>query len=54
MAAIGLYFIIGAIVMKFKFQKTGADIVPQKEFWISFPGLLKVRYIIILHNAIKG
>ena len=41
-AALAMYFIIGAILMKFKFQKTGADIVPQKDFWISFPLLLKV------------
>ena len=29
--------------MKFKFEKTGTDIIPQKEFWISIPFLIKVR-----------
>jgi len=36
-----LYFIVGALLNKFKFQKEGADIIPQKEFWMDLPLLIK-------------
>jgi len=36
------YFIVGALVMKFKFQATGTDIIPNKGFWFVLPFLVKV------------
>lgn len=40
---IGIYFIAGALILKFKYNKTGYDIIPQRQFWFSLPGLIKVR-----------
>ena len=37
------YFIVGMVLRKFIFHKEGSDIVPQKEFWMSFPFLIKVN-----------
>ena len=37
-----LYFIIGGLIMKFKMQATGTDIIPQKRFWFGLPLLIKV------------
>ena len=37
------YFIIGALLMKFQFQASGTDVVPNKTFWIQLPLLIKVK-----------
>ena len=37
------YFIVGMVLRKFIFHKEGSDIVPQKEFWMAFPFLIKVN-----------
>ena len=42
MAAFVTYFIVGAIVSKFKMNKSGLDIIPNKLFWKDLPFLLKV------------
>ena len=42
LVGVASYFIIGAVVMKVKFQATGSDIIPNKMFWIALPGLIKV------------
>ncbi len=34
------YFIIGTIVLKFKFKREGTDIIPNYGFWKSLPGLI--------------
>ena len=39
------YFIVGAIILKFKFERSGTDIIPQKVFWFSLPGLIKVKKV---------
>ena len=42
LGALLAYFIIGAVIMKLKFQATGLDIVPNKTLWFSLPFLIKV------------
>ncbi|KAL9647654.1 hypothetical protein ABK040_015144 [Willaertia magna] len=41
LVALMLYFIVGAILMKLKFQKTGLEIIPNIGFWKDIPFLLK-------------
>lgn len=41
--ALVLYFIIGAVILKVRFQKTGSDMIPNKGFWFALPVLIKVR-----------
>jgi len=46
-AAIVLYFVVGMIIMRVKFEKTGSDIIPNKTFWTSLPFLVKVNIILL-------
>jgi hypothetical protein len=39
------YLIGGMIFMKFARKASGTDIIPNKQFWLGFPGLIKVRGI---------
>ena len=39
---VGMYFIVGAIIMKVKYDATGTDLIPNKNFWLELPHLLKV------------
>lgn len=43
--ALDTYFIAGALIMKFKFQKTGLEIIPHREFWFLLPFLVKDGFI---------
>ena len=36
------YFVAGALIMKFHYQSTGTDIIPNKALWVSLPFLIKV------------
>ena len=36
------YFVAGAIILNKKYEKTGADMIPQRVFWFALPGLVKV------------
>lgn len=36
-----LYCVIGAVIMKVKFEKTGSEIIPNKHFWTELPLMLK-------------
>ena len=36
------YFVAGALIMKYRYNATGTDIIPNKKFWIMLPGLIKV------------
>ena len=36
------YFVVGAIIMKVKFNAMGSDIIPNKAFWFAVPVLIKV------------
>jgi hypothetical protein len=53
------YFVVGALVMKFKFEKSGVEMIPNYKFWKDLPFLIKVfrlllvaEIIIILHMII--
>ena len=37
-----MYFIVGAIIMRVKYDATGTDLIPNKNFWLELPRLLKV------------
>ncbi len=34
------YFVIGALVQKYKFQQTGSMLIPNRAFWFALPGLI--------------
>ena len=36
------YFVIGAIILRVRYQKSGSDLIINKEFWKDFPILVKV------------
>ena len=37
-----MYIVVGVAVMKFHYQASGIDLVPNKKFWNTLPGLIKV------------
>ena len=39
---VGVYFVMGAVVMRVKFNASGQDLIPNRAFWKSLPGLIKV------------
>ena len=45
--AIVIYFVAGMIIMRVKFDKTGSDVIPNKQFWFAIPFLVKVARIFI-------
>ncbi len=46
LAGIAAYFVIGGVVMKFRYQKNGSDLIINKVFWFALPGLIKVGYLL--------
>ena len=40
--SLGAYFVIGALVMALHYKRSGSEIVPNKNFWVQFPLLIKV------------
>ena len=36
------YFVAGALIMKYRFNATGVDVIPNRKFWTSLPFLIKV------------
>jgi hypothetical protein len=50
-AAIALYFIVGAIVLKFKFQKNGVELIPNVEFWKDVPLLIRDGGLFIVDGS---
>ena len=38
-----VYFVAGIIINRVKFEKTGTDIIPNKELWLDLPYLVKVH-----------
>jgi len=48
-----LYFVIGALVMKFALKKTGIEIIPNVYFWKELPFLLKDGVMLIV-DGIKA
>lgn len=47
-ASVLVYFITGIAIMKFKYQATGSDIIPNKLFWMSLPYLVKVSRAVLI------
>ena len=39
---IGIYIVMGIVVMRVRYQATGTDLIPNKNFWMSLPFLIKV------------
>ncbi len=37
-----VYFAGGVVVQKFYFKREGLEIIPNSEFWLALPGLVKV------------
>jgi len=52
--AIVLYFVVGMIIMRVKFEKTGSDIIPNKTFWTSLPFLVKVKHCVMMLQTIRN
>lgn len=48
-----LYFIIGILVNKFKFQRSGAELIPQVNFWKDLPFLIKDGVMLIVDGCKK-
>jgi len=48
-----LYFVIGTVLLKFKFQKTGLEMIPQGGFWKDLPFLF-FDGIMLPVDLIKG
>jgi len=36
------YFVVGAVILRVKYQKSGTDLIIHKSFWKDFPFLVKV------------
>ena len=54
--AVVVYFVAGMIIMRVKYNKTGSDVIPNKDFWFTLPYLVKVQHIscfmfYFLHNV---
>ena len=37
------YCVVGMVVMRVKYDKTGTDVIPNKGLWFDIPSLVKVR-----------
>ena len=42
MVGLVTYFIAGAVIMRVRFDATGADLIPNRSFWAALPGLIWV------------
>ena len=47
------YFVIGAIILRVRYQKSGSELIINKEFWKEFPILVKVLFIIMISHIQK-
>jgi len=48
-----LYFIVGAVVNKFVRHKEGIEIIPNVEFWMALPGLVKDGHLYV-YRKLRG
>lgn len=48
-----IYIIVGMLVMKFKFQATGIEIIPNVHFWKELPFLFKDGILLIWDGILK-
>ncbi|XP_077979005.1 cation-dependent mannose-6-phosphate receptor-like [Glandiceps talaboti] len=49
-----LYIVVGILYMKFVREAEGTDLIPNKMFWISLPGLIKDGVLFVLRPCRKG
>lgn len=42
MIGVVVYLVVGVIVMRVQYSAAGVDLIPNKAFWKSLPGLIKV------------
>ena len=42
-AGLVTYFVVGSLVNKVHFHKSGTEIIPNKDFWVAVPFLIKVK-----------
>lgn len=49
---VGVYFVMGAVVMRVKYNASGQDLIPNKAFWKSLPGLLKDGTLLVFSPCI--
>ena len=47
------YFVIGALIMKYRYNASGTDIIPNKKFWLSLPFLINVRLTVTQFLLVK-
>jgi len=52
-AAAGLYFLVGVVVKWRVYSATGVELVPNTEFWVGLPGLIRDGFIYV-KNKITG
>ena len=45
MSTLGVYCIGGVVFNVYKMEKTGAEAIPNKEFWGSLPGYVKDGFV---------
>jgi len=48
-----LYLVIGALIKKFKFGAEGTDIIPNKEFWVDLPSLIKDGFMFLVNKTCR-
>ena len=48
------YVVAGVILQKFYKKKQGSDIIPNKEFWVSLPGYVKVMQRIHIYVEVQS
>ncbi|XP_070565876.1 cation-dependent mannose-6-phosphate receptor-like isoform X2 [Ptychodera flava] len=49
-----VYFVGGILYMKFAKQAAGLDLIPNREFWVSLPGLIKDGILFVVSPCRKG
>ena len=52
---IAIYIVAGMLIMKFCYNAAGTDVIPNKNFWMEFPLLIKVskKQNLLLHIIIS-
>ncbi|XP_077979001.1 uncharacterized protein LOC144434424 [Glandiceps talaboti] len=49
-----VYIIVGVLVMKFVKHEEGVELIPNKGFWVSLPGLIKDGFLFAISPCRKG
>ena len=39
-----VYIVAGVLLMKYRYNAAGTDVIPNKKFWMEFPLLIKVKH----------